>query len=78
MAIFPFLYRLDSGYPFHEFHDRVSRYCRDHDIEVLDLFDAFSGKTDIDLWVHPSDQHPNEIAHAIAADALYPFVAADY
>ncbi len=74
VAIFPFMYRLDDGYPFREFHDMVSRYCMEHGIEVLDLLPAFLGKTDTDLWVHPSDQHPNEIGHQIAADALYPVV----
>ena len=77
VAIFPFMYRLDDGYPFREFHDMVSTYCRDNDIEVLDLFPAFQGQTDTDLWVHPSDQHPNEIGHQIAADALYRFVGAN-
>jgi lysophospholipase L1-like esterase len=74
VAIFPFMYRLDDGYPFRDFHDVVSIYCRNNDIDVLDLLPAFIGQTDTDLWVHPSDQHPNEIGHQIAAEALYPFV----
>ncbi len=77
VVIFPFMYRLDAGYPFSEFHDMVATYCRNNDIDVLDLLSAFLGQTDTDLWVHPSDQHPNEIGHQIAADALYPFVAAN-
>lgn len=77
VAIFPFMYRLDDSYPFREFHDMVSEYCRENEIEVLDLLPAFLGQIDTDLWVHASDQHPNEIGHQIAAEALYPFVAAN-
>lgn len=77
VAIFPFMYRLDEDYPFRDFHEMVSIYCRNNEIDVLDLFPAFLGRTDTDLWVHPSDQHPNEIGHQIAADALYPFVVAN-
>lgn len=74
VVIFPFLYRLDAGYPFRDFHRMVSRHCEDEGIPVLDLFDVFEGRTDVELWVHPSDQHPNEIAHGIAADAIDAFV----
>lgn len=74
VAIFPFMYRLDDTYPFADFHRLVARHCRAEGIAVLDLLDAFRGQTDTDLWVHPSDQHPNEVAHRIAAAALERFV----
>jgi len=77
VAIFPFMYRLDDGHPFRAFHEMVLIYCRNNNIDVIDLLPAFIGETDTNLWVHPSDQHPNEIGHEIAADALYPFVAAN-
>jgi hypothetical protein len=41
---------------------------------VLDLFDAFRGRDGPSLWVHPTNQHPNEEAHAIAAEALGRFL----
>jgi hypothetical protein len=74
VIIFPFMYQLDDGYPFREFHQRIFDYCRSHQIEVLDLLGSFSGREDRDLWVHPSDQHPNEIAHEIAAEGIGEFV----
>lgn len=70
VAIFPFLYLLDERYPFRPVHERVLAACRAEGIEVLDLFGAFEGQDYEDLWVHASDQHPNERGHAIAADAL--------
>jgi hypothetical protein len=51
-------------------HDAVVRYCSDHGIPVLDLRPAYSGYDGLELWVHPSDQHPNEIAHDMAARAI--------
>jgi hypothetical protein len=76
VAIFPFMHRLDASHPFLDFHRLVSNHCSANGIPVLDLFDAFAGRNDTDLWVHPSDQHPNEAAHAIAADAIFGFLRA--
>jgi lysophospholipase L1-like esterase len=74
VAIFPFLYDLDESYPFRSLHQMVSGFCERSGIAVLDLFDAFEGRSDKDLWVHPSDQHPNREGHRIAAEALAEFI----
>jgi hypothetical protein len=42
---------------------------------MLDLFYPYSMYRDKDLWVNPTDQHPNEIAHRIAAERLFDFLA---
>ena len=70
VVIFPFFIELDGDYPFQPIHDIVSAFCRSEGIHVLDLRDVFRGYNGPELWVHPTDQHPNEIAHAIAADAI--------
>jgi lysophospholipase L1-like esterase len=74
VAVFPFMFRLDERYPFKPVHDRVVQYCRTNGIEVVDLFEAYEGHNARDLWVHPSDQHPNENGHLIAARALATFI----
>jgi lysophospholipase L1-like esterase len=74
VAIFPFLYGLDESYPFRSLHGMISDFCTERGIAVLDLFDAFEGRSDTDLWVHPSDQHPNREGHRIAAEALAAFI----
>jgi lysophospholipase L1-like esterase len=74
VAIFPFLYELDASYPFRPLHEMVAQFCLWNGIQVLDLFDAFEGRSYAELWVHPSDQHPNEDGHRIAAEALADFV----
>ena len=35
---------------------------------------AFNGYDGPELWVHPNNQHPNEKAHAIVADAIFRFL----
>ena len=74
VAIFPFMYDLKSSYPFLKIHDMIVSYCQKHDIDVYDLFPAFQGNRYTTLWVHPSDPHPNEKGHQIAAKALANFI----
>ena len=74
VAIFPFMYRLDDSYPFAVIHRMVEEALREHGIPVADLFPAFEGESYTRLWVHPSDQHPNDRAHAIAARAIADFL----
>jgi len=70
VVIFPFFHELDGTYPFQVVHDAVRGFCEGHGIPVLDLREAYRGYHGPELWVHPTDQHPNEIAHAIAAHAI--------
>jgi hypothetical protein len=37
---------------------------------------AFAGHDGPEPWVDPTNQHPNEIAHEIAGQALHHFLAA--
>jgi hypothetical protein len=70
VVIFPVLWGLDGVYPFGEEHALVRRACEQVGAECVDLFDSFRGRRSEDLWVHPTDQHPNEIAHKLAAEAV--------
>lgn len=72
--IFPFFYELNNEYPFQELHRLVRMHCEKNQIPVLDLFGSFEGQNHLDLWVHPTDQHPNAEAHEITAEALASFV----
>jgi lysophospholipase L1-like esterase len=71
VVIFPFMYDLSDSCPTLPIHRMLREYCRSSGIECIDLFYAFKGHKDTDLWVHPSDQHPNDVGHQIAADALH-------
>lgn len=74
VAIFPFFVNLDGDYPFQFIHDQVRGLCEEHGIPVLDLRESFRDYEGPELWVHPTDQHPNEVAHQIAAEALGEFL----
>lgn len=75
LAVFPVLADLDrADYPFGAICEEVESFARTHDIPVLSLLPAFRGRNGPDLWVSAFDQHPNERAHAIAAESLLPFV----
>lgn len=70
VAIYPVLFRLDSRYPFLEIHSRLSDFLRSSNIDSVDLLEALSGQEDREMWVHAIDQHPNEVAHELAAHHL--------
>lgn len=72
VAIFPlFGNPLDHGYPFQEIHEKVARAATDAGAKVVDLLPVYSGVRPALLVVDgANDEHPNEIAHRIAARAL--------
>jgi lysophospholipase L1-like esterase len=74
LIIFPLLYDLDSSYPFYKVEDEIVRFADSGDIPVFSLTKGFIGQADHTLWISPSDQHPNERGHQIAADTLYPYL----
>lgn len=79
VATFPLLYRLDERHPFRSIHEEVRAavgVTEGAGLAFVDLLPAFLSRDDRALWVHPTDQHPNEIAHRIAAEALVPAIEA--
>jgi hypothetical protein len=74
VVMFPFMYRLSDDYPLWRLHALVENACRENQIPYVDLPESFKGQDYIDLWVHPSDQHPNQHAHEIAARAIADFL----
>ena len=59
-------YRLDF------LHDRVLDHCEKHGINCLDLRSIYQGNTDnMSLWANAFDAHPGDLAHSMAAEAIY-------
>jgi lysophospholipase L1-like esterase len=76
VVILPAMARFsESGYPIPEYHDAVSAFCRSADLSCLDLLPAFWGLDGTQLWISPTDGHPNAQADRIIADALSAFLA---
>jgi len=72
VAIFPlFGNPLDERYPFAEGHARVAQAAAEGGARVVDLLPAYRGLRPELLVVNgEKDEHPNEIAHRIAASVL--------
>jgi len=73
VALFPLLYDFEN-YPFSEIHKKIEMFCMEKGILLLDLLPAFSTRRAEDLWAHPTDHHPNETGHKIAADEILKFL----
>ena len=72
VAIFPlFGNPLDARYPFADVHAKVAQAAAEAGAKVVDLLPAFRGLDGALLVVNGADdEHPNEIAHRIAARAI--------
>jgi hypothetical protein len=70
VVIFPFLTTLGDDDPFAPAYDRLASHCADHQIPCLDLRPALVPHVAEGLVVNRFDAHPNERAHALAAEAI--------
>ena len=70
VLVFPILVELDGAYPFEDVHARVRRAVEQIGATCVDLLETFRGLDAQALWVHPTDQHPNDEAHGLAARRL--------
>jgi hypothetical protein len=71
VTVYPVLIHLDERrYPFSAIHKKIGTFCHSRGIQFVDLLECFLGQTDRDMWVHPTDQHPNEVAQALAGQFL--------
>jgi hypothetical protein len=72
VAIFPlFGNPLDERYPFPDLHGKVARAAEGAGARVVDLLPAYRGlRWDVLVVDGVDDEHPNEIAHRIAANTL--------
>jgi len=68
-VIFPLLHQLDD-YPLYEEHNKIKHVLEKNNFLVIDLLPLLEGRDAQSLWVHPTDQHPNEIVHDLAAEAV--------
>ena len=77
MVIFPLLFELERKYPFADEVREVDQFLRSIQIKTVNLLPVFRGKKKFILWSSPTDSHPNEVAHRLAAEAIYQFLMAE-
>jgi hypothetical protein len=71
IAIFPFVHNLGSNYPFGEAHRKLLECCGSLGVRTIDLRDDLEPHAPEGLTVNRFDAHPNELAHRIAAQAMW-------
>jgi lysophospholipase L1-like esterase len=76
VAVMPMMSQLGENYPYLGLHEMVDDFCRAHDIACVDLLPRLRGMAEEDLWVHPTDQHPNHVAHRKIAEGVCELVLA--
>lgn len=55
------------------YRDRLLHLARENGFYCFDTYQAdYSGYKPLDLMVYPGDKHPNEIAHRLYAESIYP------
>lgn len=74
VVLWPLLVDLDGDYPFAATHRTIARALAARGIAFFDALPDFRGRDPRTLWVHATDRHPNERAHAIFARAIEPRV----
>lgn len=76
VAIFPMTEAKPwADYPYRDLHAQVAEAARAAGLEALDLLPAFEPVPGEALRVGPRDRHPNERAHALAAEAIRRWIA---
>lgn len=78
LVVWPDFFELDGDYPFEAVHRLLTQTGAELGIPTLDLLPNFRGLDCAKLWVHPTDHHPNDQAHAIAAAAVEQFLIREH
>ena len=78
VTLWPFLQGLGPGrhYPFERLHQLVADDCKAAGIPFVDLLPALRGTPQEQLWVTPSDMHPNPKAQRLVIPVIAAAVAA--
>ncbi|MGD1848409.1 MAG: hypothetical protein ACFB10_23710 [Salibacteraceae bacterium] len=74
VVLFPFLHEQKDPTAYAGIHQQLLTYWQQADVPCLDLLPVFEPHQGEDLKVNAYDAHPNEQAHAIAAEAIDTFL----
>lgn len=65
---------MDLALRFKSVHEQLDQFWQEQGIPHLDLLPVFSNLPPSKLVVKRHDSHPNEYAHALAAEAIHEFL----
>jgi len=75
VVTFPFLHDVGPDYEWRDVHARLAAFWAERRVPCLDLLPVFETHSPRQLTVNRLDAHPNEYAHALAAEAILKFLA---
>jgi lysophospholipase L1-like esterase len=75
VVTFPFLHTLGPDYEYQFAHDELRQFWADTKVPHLDLLTVYKDRPPKTLTVNRFDAHPNEYAHALAAQAIDKFLS---
>lgn len=70
VAILPMMSCLGENCPYVGVHAAVRAFCAEAKIECVDLLPQLRGRDERELWVHPTDQHPNHVGNRLLAAGI--------
>src|SRR5262249_33317998 len=73
----PMVSGLQGVYPYTGVLKLVSDFCTAEGIEHLDLTPRFLGQDEQQLWVHPTDQHPNDRGQKLIGEGVLDYLLLD-
>jgi hypothetical protein len=74
VVTFPFLHAMGSSYEYQEIHEKLNRFWKETGVPHLDLLPVYQNYSAHQLTVNRFDAHPNEFAHALAAEKIRQFL----
>lgn len=77
VVTFPFVHALGPGNEYVAIHGQLDEFWRTLGVPHLDLLSTYASHASSEMVVSREDAHPNARAHAMAADAIAPFIAAN-
>jgi lysophospholipase L1-like esterase len=75
VVTFPFLHAAGPNYEYQLAHDELDRFWRELKVPHLDLLPLYRNLPPKKITVNRFDAHPNEYAHALAAEAIEKFLS---
>lgn len=74
LCVIPMVSQLGEKYPYLRMHEMAAQFAAEHEIPCVDLLPLFRGRAERDLWVHPTDQHPNHVGQELIAEGVRAFL----
>lgn len=77
IVVFPFMQNLGADYPFRAAHEQLKALAAEEQIPLLDMLPILESHAGERLVVNRFDNHPNERAHSLIAEAIDAWLLAD-